>query len=96
MVSFLSTEISSYAIAISGLLLCEGRRPGNRNQDLNVFPCINDWQKDKRDPSPKARLIKMLLIFPSLDEGHSLLGQRSAKCPADEESATFYSEPRLG
>lgn len=79
------------AIAVSELFLLKGHRPQNRNQGMSVFPCINDWQKDKTDPSTKAHLIKMLLIFLSLDEGHMPLGQRSAKCPADEKSTTFYS-----
>lgn len=57
-------------------LVLRGR--GNRIQDTIVFPCINDWQKDKPDPSTKAHLIKTLLIFLSLDKGHVPLGQRSA------------------
>lgn len=60
-------------------------------QTWDLFPCINDWQKHKPDPSTEAHLIKMLPISLSLEEGHMPLGQRSAKRPADEESTTFRS-----
>lgn len=86
MVSFLSTE-TFYSTSTFELFLFKCHRPGSKKQDSNIFPCINDWQKDQTDPSTKAHLIKMLLLCLPLDEGHKPHSQRSDSHPG---KASFY------